>query len=354
MKDFKYFFSFTLPFLTFLGIYWGGVWAYSTFVFVFGVLSVAEHFLPKDYSNIIENKENKHANKFIFNLLIKIHLPLYYGILLFLGYKLQVSFYENYFSYSTFELVGLALSVGVYLGAIGINIAHELGHRTNRFDIFLAHLFLLPCYYMHFYVEHNKGHHLNVSTPNDPASARFKETVYGFYWRSLSQSYLSAWRISAKEVRQRQQPWFYNQILWYTVLEFLFVLAIVFLGGFKVALFIVLVGFIGALSLETVNYIEHYGLQRKALESGYYERVEPIHSWNSEHVLGRYILFELTRHSDHHYKSTRTYPILRYHSEAPQLPMGYPAAMLCALFPPLWFYIMNPKVEVWRCQFAHS
>ena len=204
---------------------------------------------------------------------------------------------------------------------------------------------------MHFYIEHNKGHHKNVSTKEDPSSARRGEIVYLFYFRSVIMGFLSAWHIAADEQKKKGKPvvHFSNQMIQFQLLQLLFITAIYLFFGWMVLLSFFVAATIGFLLLETVNYIEHYGLERRKTEKGY-ERAMPEHSWNSSHVLGRLILFELSRHSDHHYLASRKYQILRHHDEAPQMPTGYPGMVILSLFPPLWFAIMNRRIDRYHQQ----
>jgi alkane 1-monooxygenase len=196
--------------------------------------------------------------------------------------------------------------------------------------------------YMHFFIEHNKGHHKNVATQEDPASARYNEPIYFFYVRTVIFSYLSAWKIA-----NRAFPFYSwkNEMLQAHVVQFLFVGSIFYFTGALITIYFLCAALIGIALLETVNYIEHYGLQRKQTEEGKYERPMPEHSWNSNHILGRIMLFELSRHSDHHYLASRKYQVLKHHEDAPQLPTGYPGSMILALVPPAWFYIMNKKIR---------
>jgi alkane 1-monooxygenase len=220
-----------------------------------------------------------------------------------------------------------------------------LGHRVKKGEQFLAKALLLTSLYMHFFIEHNKGHHKRVATPDDPSSARLGEPVYFFYFRSILLSYLSAWHIAAKDVQKKGGGLLQNEMLQFQAIQIAFVLLIYFVfGGWTTVLFI-LAAAQGILLLETVNYIEHYGLQRKAIADGKYERALPAHSWNSNHVIGRVMLFELSRHSDHHYMASRKYQVLRHHDDSPQMPTGYPGMMLLSLVPPIWFYVMNKKVK---------
>ena len=200
---------------------------------------------------------------------------------------------------------------------------------------------------MHFFIEHNKGHHKHVATPQDPSSARRGEPLYFFYVRTMLFSYISAWRIANDEMRKKGKAIFSlsNEMLQAQLWQIALVILIFAGFGVMPMLAFIAAAFTGALLLETVNYIEHYGLQRKETTPGKYERALPIHSWNSSHPLGRIMLFELSRHSDHHYLASRPYQVLRHHDAAPQLPTGYPGSMILSLIPTLWFMVMDKRIE---------
>jgi alkane 1-monooxygenase len=230
---------------------------------------------------------------------------------------------------------------------MGINVGHELGHRRNRYEQWLAQALLMTGLYMHFFIEHNRGHHRNVATLLDPATSRRGQSIYSFWIQSVCLGWWNAWKLESDRLWNTGQPALnkHNIMLRFQVIQLLY-LGLIFclfgLTGLWVAIAAAIFGF---LMLETVNYIEHYGLLRRLSKAGRYEPVLPIHSWNSNHEMGRIFLYELTRHSDHHYKATRKYQVLRVFEESPQLPAGYPACMLLSLLPPLWFAVMNPRVE---------
>ena len=250
------------------------------------------------------------------------------------------------------DLAGRIGVMGLLCGTFGINVGHELGHRVNKFEQTLAKSLLLTSLYMHFFTEHNKGHHKRVATPDDPSSARYGEPVYIFYFRTIIFSYLSAWHIANDEMKKKGNPVFswQNEMIQFHIIQIAFVTAMFFLFGWLVTLYFLAAAIMGILLLETVNYIEHYGLQRKATGDGKYERAMPEHSWNSDHVIGRLMLFELSRHSDHHYLASRKYQVLRHHDNAPQMPTGYPGMMILSLIPPAWFYIMNRLIKKLQLQ----
>lgn len=245
------------------------------------------------------------------------------------------------------DLVGATATMGIACGVYGINVAHELGHRTSRTHQRLAQVLLLTSLYLHFFVEHNRGHHRRVATPDDPASARRGETVYAFWLRSIPGSWRHAWQLENDRVQRAGQPWWSwdNQMVRFTTVEVTAVAVVGFAFGPWALLHGLAAAALGALLLETVNYLEHYGLTRNLIEHGVYERVRPAHSWTSDRPAGRAFLFDLTRHADHHAHAARPFSVLRHFDEAPELPMGYPAMILLALVPPLFFAVMDPALD---------
>jgi alkane 1-monooxygenase len=228
--------------------------------------------------------------------------------------------------------------MGLCCGVLGINVAHELGHRTNRRDQFLAWSLLATSLYMHFFVEHNYGHHRNVGTPDDPSSARPGESLYRFLPRTLITGAVSAYRLGQQRAKGRL---LHNLTVRFWGFQALLVLLVALIAGPDALLAFLGAAAFGAVLLETVNYIEHYGLTRKKISGSRYEDPNAEHSWNSNHWVGRAMLFNLSRHSDHHAHPHRPYPILRHLEESPQMPTGYPGMMLLALFPPLFKLIIQ-------------
>ena len=276
-----------------------------------------------------------------------------YDILLYLVVILQFAALFQFLNNITdpglqwYDIAGRIWVMGLLCGTFGINVGHELGHRSNKFEQLLAKILLLTSLYMHFFIEHNKGHHKRVATPDDPSSARMNEWVYGFYFRSIVFSYISAWKIAGNDVKKKNKPVFSlsNEMIQFTLIQIAFIAIIFFVFGWLATIYFLIAAGIGILLLETVNYIEHYGLQRKATSEGNYERAMPEHSWNSNHPIGRLMLFELSRHSDHHYLASRKYQVLRHHNNSPQMPTGYPGMMILSLFPPVWFWVMNKRLK---------
>lgn len=277
-----------------------------------------------------------------------------YDVLLYLIVVLQfIALYEFLDGMKTdtlswYDAAGRIAVMGLLCGTFGINVGHELGHRVNKWEQSLAKALLLTSLYMHFFTEHNKGHHKRVATPEDPSSARYNEVIYLFYFRTIIFSYISAWHIANAETRKKNKPVvsFHNEMVLFTLIQLGFLGLIYYFFGAMVLMYFLAAAGMGILLLETVNYIEHYGLRRRSTGEGTYERAMPAHSWNSDHVLGRIFLFELSRHSDHHYMASRKYQVLRHHDDAPQMPTGYPGMMLLSLLPPAWFYVMNRRIKV--------
>ena len=243
------------------------------------------------------------------------------------------------------QALGVTLTLGM-LSGIAINTAHELGHKNTKLESWLAKIALAPVAYGHFYVEHNYGHHANVATPEDPASARMGESFWTFLWRTMGGSAKSAVRVETARLKRKGRGfWTWrNELLQSWGMSVVFFVGLTALFGWKVLPFLIVQAFIGASLLESVNYCEHYGLLRKKRDNGRYERCRPEHSWNNDHIVTNIFLFHLQRHSDHHAHPTRRYQSLRHFDEAPELPTGYAGMIVLAYFPPLWRKVMDKRV----------
>jgi len=246
---------------------------------------------------------------------------------------------------STLDSLGLALSVAMVSG-IAINTAHELGHKRGPSERWLSKVALAQSAYGHFFIEHNRGHHVRVATPEDPASSRLGESFWAFLPRTVLGSLTSSWELEKERLKRTGSgPWtLKNDILnaWLMSVVLYAVLVIAF--GPVVLPWLVLQSVVGFQLLEVVNYLEHYGLLRQRREDGRYERTQPEHSWNSNNVASNVLLYHLQRHSDHHANPLRRYQALRHFDEAPQLPSGYATMIVLAYFPPLWRRVMDPRV----------
>lgn len=256
---------------------------------------------------------------------------------------------------SSVEAVGAVLAVGITGGAMGITVAHELVHRSSRLDRGMGGLLLTMVCYVHWAIEHVAGHHRRVATPEDPATARYGEPLPVFVVRSVTRGFQSAWRIEAvRNARRGTSALWRNRVLHGVALSCLSTCALGLLWGPRAVLFFLGQSAVAVGFLETVNYIEHYGLRRRLVAPGIYERVAPHHSWNSAHRFTNALLFNLQRHSDHHVWPARPYYRLRHRPEVPQLPTGYAGMALLAMVPPLWRRVMHPRLEALAVTAAQS
>jgi alkane 1-monooxygenase len=241
--------------------------------------------------------------------------------------------------------IGLALTAGLVNG-VAINTAHELGHKREAAERWLSKIALAPTGYGHFFIEHNRGHHVRVATPEDPASSRLGETYWQFWPRTVLGSLRSAWRLEFSRHRLRgRNPWTWrNDILNAWAMTVVLFAAITLAVGPAALPFLLIQAVIGFSLLEAVNYLEHYGLRRARNAAGRYEKVDPRHSWNSDRLVTNVFLFQLQRHSDHHANPLRRYQTLRSFDVSPQLPAGYATMLVLALIPPLWRRVMDKRV----------
>ena len=335
MRPIRYLTPYFLFVLAFLAFTKSGFYCWGPLVYLFFLIPICELFIAPNSDNLSEEQEQAAKSNLLFDLVLWLTVPVQLGAL----YLFLISLNQGL---SIFDTAGRVVTMGLLCGTFGINAAHELGHRVNKFEQFLAKILLLTSLYMHFFIEHNKGHHRHVATSEDPSTAFYKQNLYAFWIQTFVGTQRKAWQIAIAESKNKV----FNEMTLFQLIQFsLLGLIYYFFGGFALVCFLV-AAFIGAALLEKVNYIEHSGLQRKQAKTSY-ERVKPAHSWNSNHVLGRLTLFELSRHSDHHYLASRKYQILRHMDDAPQMPTGYPGMILLALIPPLWFKVMHKQMKVY-------
>ncbi len=336
-------FAYVGPVLLALGALWGGGWTFFPVIFIFGLLPVLDDRVGRyDLNPPLVSP----GSRWSFDLLLWIFVPVQTAAILLVLTRLT----RGDVPASFIETIGLTLSTGIISGSGGIVIAHELMHRASAFSRALAEILMTQASYAHFCIEHVHGHHRHVATPLDPASSRRGENVFAFVPRSILGGALSAWRIESERVARAGAAWTLRDRRLRMPLTTVFVYAAVgtFFGAKGAALFLAQ-GAVAVALLEVINYLEHYGLSRREIAPGRYERVGPEHSWNSSHRVSNLYLFNLARHSDHHYLASRPYEALRHWDdrEAPQLPSGYAAMLMIALVPPLWFRVMNPRVDAW-------
>ncbi len=319
-----------------------GVWLWLGPIVILGLVPIIDWVTGLDDSNPPDDLIEALENDRYYRWLTFAFLPLQYaGLIVGLWFIVNAGL-------TTTEKVGLAVTLG-FIGGLGINTAHELGHKKEKHERWLAKIALAPSFYGHFYIEHNRGHHVRVATPNDPASSRMGETFYEFLPRTVLGSIASSWRLEKARIARRGKHPFRitNDVLnsWLMTVA-LWALIVIWLG-WGVLPYLLIQAAVAIALLEAVNYLEHYGmLRQKVVSSGRerYEQVQPRHSWNSNNIATNVLLYHLQRHSDHHAQPTRRYQALRDYEESPALPTGYAGMILLALVPPLWFRVMDPRV----------
>ena len=337
----KYFTAYLLPSTVVFAFLAQGWWTLFPVAFAFGIIPLLEFILGKNAYNLsAAEKELVKADK-LYDLII------YSTVLVHIGILIWFLNIIGEYPLTHINTIGRIASMGMMCGVFGINVAHELGHRTTKAEQFMSKLMLSTSLYMHFFIEHNRGHHRNVGTPEDAATARKGESVYVFWFRSIIGTYLSAWRIENLERKRKKKTEYSlgNEMVQYHIIQLGLIIGIYLLFGAQAMIGFIISAVIGIFLLETVNYIEHYGLERKKINEYRYEDVNPSHSWNSDYALGRLVLFELTRHSDHHTTPSKHYQLLDTTPDASELPAGYPSMMLLALMPPLWYKVVNKIIR---------
>ena len=319
------------------------LWYWSTLAIWYLLVPALDHLLPADASNpppeVVPQLE---ADRY-YRILTYLTVPIHYLTLIYCAWVVGTQHLPWY------SFLGLALSVGVVNG-LAINTGHELGHKTTSVERWLAKTVLAVVGYGHFFIEHNKGHHKDVATPEDPASSRMGENIYVFACREIPGAMRRAWASErARLARGNLGPWtLRNEVLQPLLITIPLYAGLIAAFGWIMLPFLLIQAFWGWFGiLSSANYIEHYGLLRQRRDNGRYEPCQPYHSWNSNHVMSNLILFNLQRHSDHHANPTRRYQSLRAYEDLPELPSGYPLMFAIALLPPLWFALMDPRVVAW-------
>ncbi len=324
------------------------MWWWIGPILVYALLPILDVFFGPDGSNPPEELIEQLENDKYYRYCIYAYIPFQIASLFMAGYLWSadnLSWLGIDGGLGLVSKIGLAISIGA-MGGIGINTAHELGHKKDSLERWLSKITLAQTGYGHFYIEHNRGHHVRVATPEDPATSRYGESFWRFLPRSVWGSLRSAIELERKRLARAEKSfwhpsndvlnaWAFTVVLWGALLA---------LFGIGILPFLILQAVYGFSLLETVNYLEHYGLLRQKTTSGRYERCTPQHSWNSDHICTNIFLYHLQRHSDHHANPTRRYQVLRSFDEAPNLPSGYASMITLAYFPPLWRKVMDHRV----------
>ncbi len=331
---------------------YANVWPWFVMIVVFGVIPVLDFIVGRDPANPDEAVQVPQLEQQrYYRVLSLATVP---GLLGMLGWAGWV--FVSHETWSWVGQLGWVLSVGTVTGAIGITVAHELIHKDPALEQNAGGLLLAAVCYGGFKIEHVRGHHVHVSTPEDASSSRYGQSLYDFLPHAYKHNFMNAWKLEAERLKRKNMPalhWRNELIGWYLI-SALFLLGFTLAFGWLGALFFLAQSVVAFTLLEIVNYVEHYGLHRRKLENGRYERTNPTHSWNSNFLLTNLFLFHLQRHSDHHAYAKRRYQVLRHFDDSPQLPNGYAGMIVLALFPPLWRAVMDPRVRAYYAGEEHQ
>ncbi|MGB1234701.1 MAG: alkane 1-monooxygenase [Planktomarina sp.] len=323
----------------------GGWWVLLLPVSTWYAFSIIDKFVGLDVAN--SDPSTDHSQLKWYSAITLIWAPLQ-----FITVFAVLAYTVNATQLGGWEKIGLFIGVGVITGTIGINYSHELMHQRSRLERWSADILLAMVLYSHFRSEHLLVHHRYVGTPKDHVTARYGEGFYRFFARVIRHCLPSAFKAEADMLKRKNKPWYdtTNPFWRYLGLQAGFLIFAALIGGWQGIGLFALQAFVAIWQLEIVNYVEHYGLTRKHLGDGKYEHTQPRHSWNASQKASNWLLINLQRHSDHHYKPDRPYPLLQSHDEssAPQLPYGYPVMTVLAISPTLWRRVMNKRVQRWR------
>lgn len=340
--------SLSAPFVLILATTQGGAWLLLPPLCTWGLFAVLDAAFGLNKEN--PNVDTPLPELFWYRALTVVWFPVQFALLIWM--LAYVPFAAHL---GLGEKIAAFFGMGVVSGSIGIVYSHELIHQKGALERWMGDLLLASVLYSHFRSEHLRVHHIHVATPQDPASARYNEGFHRFFPRVLVQSIASAWSVETAMLKRRGQRALHrdNPYWRYGALQLAMLAIATAVGGTLGLMLFVIQAFTAIWQLELTNYIEHYGLTRRRLEGGKYEHVLPRHSWNASHRASNWLLINLQRHSDHHYKPDRRYPLLQTYSDtdAPALPFGYPVMTLLAMLPPLWKFVMNHRVRAWRRQF---
>ena len=324
----------------------GGITIILVPFFGYVIISIVDFIIGENEKNKINNKANIDSYKII------LFLWPFIQVFLLLGSLISICIFDHL---GLFEAISLMLVQGIITGAVGITFAHELMHQKTKFERFLSDLLLGMALYGHFRTEHIFVHHRFVGTKKDAVTARFNESFYSFILRVVPQCFISSLKVEKDKLIKKDKNVFNlsNPFYVYFASGFLFLLLSFLIGSLWGVFLFLIQALVAILHLEVVNYIEHYGLSRKKIDGEKYEPTKPFHSWNANHAASNLLLINLQKHSDHHVKPNKKYPLLSAFdsTSAPQLPFGYPIMVVLSLIPFLWKKIMNPKVLKWRQQF---
>lgn len=343
-KRHAWIFSVLVPAMIFVGpaLYFAfdsAAWLWAPLAFFYLVIPVMDLVLGVDRSNPPEEVVPQLEEDPYYRWVTYLTIPVIWGAIIFSAWFVGTQ------DLPLHGIIAMTILTGGTLG-FGMNLGHELGHKKGSFERWLAKIVLAPGAYGHFFIEHNKGHHRDVATPEDPASSRMGESIWKFVLREMPGAFFRAWDLEKTRLeRKGKSAWsLENEVIQPALITVAFWGTLIWAFGAVIVPFMIAVALWGAFQLTSANYIEHYGLLRQKLPNGRYEPPRPHHSWNSNHIFSNWASFHLQRHSDHHAHPTRRYQSLRHFEDLPSLPNGYFGMFVAAYFPPLWYAIMDPKL----------
>lgn len=352
INKFGYLIVFTIPISFLLSYYSGSLYAlYSLPLSMFVLMPIIDPLFGADNQNFDTEHEKSIKDEKYYRFVLHAWAYTQTAMMAWIVYLFSST------NLSVEYIIPMILNTMIMNGGAGIVVAHELGHKNNKLDKFLAKLLLIQVFYAHYTVKHNRGHHVHVGTPLDTATSKLNQSFYSFWLQSVIGGFVSALKIENEYLHnKKKRNKIINHEVWNSlIISFVFfILCASVVNYFNHSMlfsFIVFYIFQTTLSfslLEAVDYIEHYGMVRQLKEDNTYEKTNATHSWNANFILSNYFLFQLQRHSDHHLYATKNYQILKQYDESPQLPNGYPAMVLLTLIPPLWFKIMNERLYKWK------
>ena len=337
------FLLFLLPPSLLLCAYWGGeyfnqkdLWSFFPLFFGYCIIPICDYLIGKDTHNPSKTESEQLTASPYFTTLTLLCVPCQL-LSIYCAIEYSITSYQTG-EISWIGMIGWVISMGLVSSVLAINVGHELIHKNSRLEQWAGGILYASVCYAGFKVEHIRGHHVNVATPEDASSARYNQSSYRFVPKAILKNSINAFRLEAKRLNRLGLPAIHwrNELLWWYGLSLLFSIAALWVFGTLGLLFFLLQSLGAIIHLELINYVEHYGLHRRQLPNGKYERTTIEHSWNSSYLLTNLLLFHLQRHSDHHENPKRPYQILRHCDESPQLPGGYASMVLLALIPPFW------------------
>lgn len=352
INKYGYLLVFTIPLSIVLSYYSGYIGSFYLLpILMFIVLPVMDPILGTDANNYDKTFAQQIKEDRYYRYILYLWVLAQTSVMCWLVYIFCTEVISSHL------LVLLLINTMIMNGGVGITIAHELGHKTKKLEKFLAKFLLIQVGYGYFYVEHNRGHHVHVATPKDPATARKNQSYFAFWKQAVIGGFINSIKIENERLAQRKQKsnFWSNETYRLTLISLILLLSIFYISyqinpehSTTLLIFLILQAFLSFSLLEAVDYIEHYGIERKELSPGVYEKVNPKHSWNANFIYSNYFLFQLQRHADHHMYATKNYQLLDAYEDSPQLPNGYPAMVILTLIPPLWFKLMNGRLEEWK------